>query len=44
MSGFSPTPEEITEPMIVAAFAMLTSRECEVLLWLFRGKNHAVIL
>jgi len=43
MREFPPSPEEITEPMLAAAFATLTPRECEVLIWIVRSKRDTEI-
>jgi DNA-binding CsgD family transcriptional regulator len=43
MSGLPPTPDEITELMLATAFGALTPRECEVLLWIARGKQDSAI-
>src|ERR1043166_844702 len=43
MRGLPTVPEEITRPMLAGAFAALTPREGEVLLWVFRGRRDAGI-
>ena len=37
------TPYEITEAMLLAAFPLLTGRECEVLRWILNGKTDPEI-
>jgi len=37
------TPYEITQAMLLAAFPLLTGRECEVLRWIIHGKTDPEI-
>ena len=43
MRGLPPTPDEITLPMLAAAFATFTPRECEVLFRILHGKRDSEI-
>lgn len=43
MNPPSLTPCEITDAMLLAAFPILTGRECEVLRWIIHGKTDPEI-